>query len=130
MVKMLCSPSRNPVRKQPYEAQIAYHHLPVKTRQLQRKIKELTYGGGRYKCAFVKKTISDKNATERTTYGSQHLYDPIFGFWDHIVFTDEAHIDPTSQAQGRVTREQGTRDKPENIEERPPLKGVRFHIAA
>ena len=90
----------------------------------------MTYGGGRYKCAFVKKTISDKNATERTTYGSQHLYDPIFSFWDHIVFTDEAHIDPTSQAQGRVTREQGTRDKPENIEERPPLKGVRFHIAA
>jgi hypothetical protein len=44
--------------------------------------------------------------------------------------SDEAHIDPTSQAQGRVLREQGTRDKPENIEERPPLKGVRFHIAA
>jgi hypothetical protein len=29
-----------------------------------------------------------------------------------------------------VTREQRTRDLPENIEERPPLKGVRFHIAA
>lgn len=51
------------------------------------------------------------------------------GFWDYIVFTDEAHIDPTSQAQGMISRERGTRDAPENIEERPPLKGVRFHIA-
>jgi hypothetical protein len=58
------------------------------------------------------------------------LYDPLFGFFDHIVYTDEAHIDPTSQAQGMILREQGKRDNPENIEERPPLKGVRFHIAA
>lgn len=29
-----------------------------------------------------------------------------------------------------MTRELGTRDDPENIEERPPLAGVRFHIAA
>jgi hypothetical protein len=29
-----------------------------------------------------------------------------------------------------VLREQGKCDDPENIEERPPLKGVRFHIAA
>ncbi|KAF2185435.1 hypothetical protein K469DRAFT_726646 [Zopfia rhizophila CBS 207.26] len=105
MCKMLCSPSRNPVRKQPYEAQIAYHNLPVGKRQLQRKMKELTKG-------------------------DTHLYAPLFGFFDHIVYTDEAHVDPTSQAQGRITREQGTRDLPENIEERPPLKGVRFHIAA
>ena len=58
------------------------------------------------------------------------MYDPLFGFFDHIVYTDEAHIDPTSQAQGMVLREQGERNNPENIEERPPLKGVRFHIAA
>ncbi|KAF2174545.1 hypothetical protein K469DRAFT_707336 [Zopfia rhizophila CBS 207.26] len=116
MCKMLCSPSRNPVRKQPYKAQIAYHNLPVGKRQLQRKMKELTKG--------------DKNREERMTYGDTHLYAPLFGFFDHIVYTDEAHVDPTSQAQGRVTREQGTRDLPENIEEKPPLKGVRFHIAA
>ena len=128
--KMLCSPSQNPVRKQPYEAQIAYHNLPVGKRQLQRKLKELTQGGGRYICAFIKKIISDKNREERTTYGDTHLYAPLFGFFDHIVYTDEAHVDPTSQAQDRVTREQGTRDLPENIEERPPLKGIRFHIAA
>jgi hypothetical protein len=57
------------------------------------------------------------------------VYNPIFGYFDHIVFTDEAHVDPTSQTQDRVLWEQGTRDRPENIKEREPLKGVRFYIA-
>ena len=97
---------------------------------MQRKIKEHTKGGGRYKCAFVKKVISDKNKEGHQKYGNQHVFKALFDFFDYIVYTDEAHIDPTSQAQGRVTREQGTRDLPKNIEERPPLKGIRFHIAA
>ena len=127
--KMLVSPSRNPLRKQPLIAQIAHYNLPVGERQLQRLLKQHTKGGGRYLCAFIKKSISAKNREQRTAYGNNHIYDPLFGFFDHIVYTDEAHVDPTSQAQGRVLREQGTRDNPENIEERPPLKGVRFHIA-
>jgi hypothetical protein len=93
-------------------------------------LKRHTKGGGRYKCAFVKKTISFKNRQNRGAYGNDYVYDSLFGFFDHIVYTDEAHVDLTSQTQGRVLREQGTRDDLENIEERPPLKGVRFHIAA
>ena len=104
--------------------------MPIGKRQLQRKIKQYTNGGRQYLYAFIKKQISAKNKGTRAQYGQDHLYDPLYGFWDHIVFTDESHIDPTSQAQGRVTRERGKRDAPENIEERPPLKGVRFHIAA
>lgn len=93
-------------------------------------MKEYTKKGGRYVCAFIQKVLSQKNRLQRTAYGEEHIYDPLFRFFDHIIYTDEAHIDPSSQAQGRITREQGTRDLPENIEERPPLKGVRFHIAA
>jgi hypothetical protein len=36
---MLVSPSRNPVRDQLYEAQIEYHRLPIKKRQLQTRLK-------------------------------------------------------------------------------------------
>ena len=93
-------------------------------------MKRLTKKGRRYICAFVKKEISVKNKAEQETYSSTHIHDPLFSFFNHIVYTDKAHIDPTSQSQGRVLREQGTRDDPENIEERLPLKGVRFHIAA
>ncbi|KAG9241725.1 hypothetical protein BJ878DRAFT_519144, partial [Calycina marina] len=38
--KMPCSPSRNPVQKQPYHTQIAFYKIAVGPRQLQRKMKE------------------------------------------------------------------------------------------
>ena len=129
MCKAIVSPS-NPVREHPYEAQIAYFGIPVKKRQLQTMMKRHTRGGGRYLMAFIKKVISSANRAQRVEYGEEHLYKPLFGFWDHIIFTDEAHVDPTSEPRKRVSRELGTRDDPENITERPPLKGVRFHIAA
>lgn len=122
--------SENLVRKQPWEAQISHFEIPCKRRQLQRMIKRHIKGGGRYKCAFIKKEISRKNRFDRTTYGETNVYKSIFEFWDHIIYTDEAHVDSTSQAQVIVTREQGTRDNPENIEERLSLKGIQFHIAA
>ena len=48
-------------------------------------------------CVFVKKVISAQNYANRVTYGKAHLYDPLFGFFDHIVYTDETHVDPMSQ---------------------------------
>ena len=130
MCKMLVDPSRNPVRRQPYDAQIAYHNIPCKKRQLQAKLKEHTKKGQRYKCAFVKKVVSEKNERERETYGHKHTDKPLIGFWDHIFFTDEAHVDPTSLVQEEVLREQGTRYNEENIQYRPQKNGVKFHVAA
>lgn len=66
MCQTLVSPTKNPLRKQPYEAQIEHFKIPVKTRQLQRKMKEHTHGGGRYICAFVNKELSEKNRTQRS----------------------------------------------------------------
>ena len=116
--KMLVSPTRNPVRDQPYDAQIAYHQIPIKRRQLQYKIKEHTNGGQIYKCAFVKKEISDKNKEERVAYGKEHKDKSVEDFWSYIFFSDEAHIDPTSQAPGGILRERGKRYDDENIQER------------
>jgi hypothetical protein len=107
MCKMLVSRSRNPVRKQPYKAQIVYYNLPIKGRQLQQKLKEHTKRGAQYLYAYIKKIISTKNCAERTTYSKNHLYNPLFRFFDCVVYTDKAYIDPTSQAQGRILREQG-----------------------
>jgi len=80
MCKMLVNPSKNPVRDQPYEAQIEYHHIPVGKRQLQRKLKEHTNRGQRYKCAFVKKVISTKNRQERVEYTLKHINKPVEDF--------------------------------------------------
>ncbi|KAG9243213.1 hypothetical protein BJ878DRAFT_543482 [Calycina marina] len=54
----------------------------------------------------------------------------IDNFWAFKVFTDEAHIDPGSQAIEDILREEGKRYDTVNIEERRPLQGSKFHIAA
>jgi hypothetical protein len=45
------------------------------------------------------------------------------------VFTDKAHIDPSSLCQSYILREQGHRYNPENIQERGEKTGVKLHIA-
>jgi hypothetical protein len=46
--------------------------------------------------------LKEEPSRKELLYGDDHIYDPLFGFFDHIVYTDEAHVDLTSQAQGRV----------------------------
>ncbi len=126
--KMLVSPSRNPVRNQLYEAQIEYHHLPIKKRALQTQLKKHTNGGQRYKQAYVKKSLSTTNEGKRVDYGIKHQNKTIEEFWQYIVFTDEAHIDPSSMQQGYILRELGKRYDSTNIQ-RGEKKGVVLHVA-
>ena len=128
--KMLVSPSRNPVRDQLYEAQIEYHHLPIKARQLKTRLKQATKGGRRFKMASVKKQISSKNKDLRVKYGQEHKDKSVDDFWQYVYYTDEAHIDPSSAAQGWILREEGHRTDPENIQERPEKTGMKLHVAA
>jgi hypothetical protein len=130
MCKMLVDPTQNPVRDQLYEAQITFHNLPIQKRQLQRKLKEYTCNARRYKMAFVKKQVSVKNKEGRVTYGEKHKDDTIDEHWSHIVFTDEAHIDPKSQRVGEILREEGHRYDDKNIMERVEREGIAFHVAA
>jgi predicted transcriptional regulator len=76
----LVDPARNPVQNQLYKAQIAYHQIPCKKRQLQRKLKEHTNSGQIYKYAFIKKTISYKNKDERVAYSKEYKDKPIEDF--------------------------------------------------
>jgi hypothetical protein len=126
---MLVSPFRNPVRNQLYEAQIEYHHLPVKKRALQQQLLKNTKGARRYKQAYIQKKISAKNRREQTNYGIEHQGKGVDDFWKYIVFTDKAHIDPSSLCQGYILREQGHRYDPENIQESGEKTGVKLHIA-
>ena len=129
-IRSLVDPEKNPVQDQLYDAQIEYHKLLIRPRQLQRRLKQDTNRGQRYKCAFVKKVLSKKNMEERANYGKEHEDKSIEDFWENIFFTDEAHIDPTSQAVGNILREKGKRYNSENIQQRGEKKGVKFHVAA
>jgi len=63
-------------------------------------LREYTRSSKFYKYAFIKKQISAKNRGEREAYSERYLYDSLFRFFDYIVFTNEAHVDPTTQRQG------------------------------
>jgi hypothetical protein len=126
--EMLVSPSRNPVRNQLYEAQIEYHNLRVGKRALQRQLKKQTNNGQRRKQAYVKKKIPPKTLQTREDYGKEHKSKTIDGWWAYIFFTDEAHIDPTSQQVGYILREDGHREDSENIQQRGKKEGVKLHI--
>lgn len=128
--QMLVSPTRNPVRDQLYEAQIKYHKLNIKPRQLQRRLKACTNKGQRYKQAYIQKVLSVANKRKRLEYCQEHKDKSIDDFWQYVFFTDEAHIDPSSIRQGHILREQGHRYDTENIQQRPELLGVRIHCAA
>jgi hypothetical protein len=72
VLQMLVSPSRNPVRDQLYEAQIEYHKIPIKARQLKTRLKQATKNGRKFKMAYVKKEISEPNKNLRVKYGEEH----------------------------------------------------------
>lgn len=129
-LQMLISPSKNPVRNQAYEAQIAYHKIPLRKRALQQNLTHRASGSRRYKQAYVSKILSQKNREKRVKFGQKHQGFSVEDFWQYVFFTDEAHIDPTSTVQGHILRPQGTRYKPQNIQQRGEKKGVRLHVAA
>jgi hypothetical protein len=128
--KMLVSPSRNPIRTQTYEAQIEYYNIPIKKCALCTQFAKYTNGGQKYKMAFVKKKVSKKNTSNRTIYGKKHYWETVDSLWQYIVFTDEAHIDPSSFRVGEILRERGHRYDLENIQQRSQKSGVKLHIAA
>jgi hypothetical protein len=123
---MLISPSRNLVRNARYEAQIKYHQIPINMRQLQRCTQKHIPGAQRYKCAFVKKVVLGKNLDERAKYGAEHIDKSIEAFWEQIVFTDKAHIDPSSLTQGHILWEHRKRYNDKNIKQRPPKENIWF----
>lgn len=62
-------------------------------------------------------------------YGLEHQGKSVEDFWQFIFFTDEAHIDPSSNSVGYILREEGTRYDSVNIQERGEKTGVKLHIA-
>jgi hypothetical protein len=82
---------------------------------LHRKLKEYTKGGQRYKCAFAKKKISDKNLEGRQIYENTHKDLLIIGHFDYVIYTDKPHVDPPSMIQEEVLREERHQYDTENI---------------
>jgi hypothetical protein len=69
------------MRDQLYEAQIEYHKLLVKARQLKTRLKQVMKGGWWFKMAYVKKIISSKNKDLRVGCSREHKDKTVDDFW-------------------------------------------------
>ncbi|EPE35873.1 hypothetical protein GLAREA_05211 [Glarea lozoyensis ATCC 20868] len=105
LAKDLVNPKTNPVRDKTYGTMATHFEINAHPRTIERSVKSNTKNARRYKQAYRKKEISKKNRDKRTEYGFEHRQKKLPDFWTTIVFTDEAHLDPTSYLQGYILRE-------------------------
>ena len=108
---------------------MAFRHIKLHVRSLQRNLLKHTNGGRKYKQACISKQLSKKNRKLRIEFGEKYQDETVESFWQYINFTDEMHIDPSEQRIGHILREEGTRYATENLQERPPKQGSCIHVA-
>jgi hypothetical protein len=77
---MLVSPSKNPVRKQLYEAQIQYHSLGVTRRTLQRSLLKHTRNARKYLMPYTNKELKQTHRDNRVEWAKRHLGKTINNF--------------------------------------------------
>jgi hypothetical protein len=126
---MLVSPSRNPIRDQLLEAQIAHYGIEVGRRQLSTRLAQDTNGGQRYKAAYIKSDYSKDNVAQRLKHGETWAGKTVEDTFQWWIFTDEAHFDPSAQKAGWILREKNKRLAPENIQKRGKKEGVKLYVA-
>ena len=129
-IQAIIDPDQNPIRDQKLQAQITFLQINLKKRQVRHRLKTDTNNGGIYKAAYATKEILKKNLEERVDYGKHWGPSTLSYHWQRVIFTDEAHMDPSSSKAPTIAREQGKRYAPENIVVRAPKSGSRFHVAA
>ncbi|KAF2174692.1 hypothetical protein K469DRAFT_686002 [Zopfia rhizophila CBS 207.26] len=99
--------STNPMRWKPLKIQRRYWEISTSVRTLQRSLKRRKKRAGMY-VASRRKHIKKANKAERVIYGENNWEKPLFGYWDQVYFTDEAHYNVTGYYQvPRVLREEG-----------------------
>lgn len=119
----------NPLRIERVVNNITFLDIPIPKGQLQRKLKEYTNHGQRYKSVYITKTISKRNLTKRVEFAKYCTEQghSLEDYWRLIFWTDEVHSDPSSELESYILREEGHRYDPENIQYRGPNTGNKLH---
>ncbi|KAH7390025.1 hypothetical protein BKA66DRAFT_460320 [Pyrenochaeta sp. MPI-SDFR-AT-0127] len=80
--------------------------------------------------AALQKEITDDQAIQRAQYTLDKRFWPIEGYWDGVVFTDEAHMALDDFPQEWILRVIGERFHPKNIVEQEDQSANVVHFAA
>ncbi|KAF2256421.1 hypothetical protein BU26DRAFT_545752, partial [Trematosphaeria pertusa] len=117
----------NPVRNRKLNVQRKHHKIQASVRCLRNALR-IRRNASIYKAATSKK-ITSAQALKRQTYGATHQYKPLEGFWDGVLFCDEAHCDPGDLQHPNILREEGTRYEDSNIVTQEGKQGNQVYFA-
>lgn len=121
-IKELLEDDTNPVREDPLRIQRQVNKVPLSTRALQYNLSNRE--DAHLFVAAYSDEIRPANKKIRVSYGEEHMHQPLFGFWDHVFFTDEAHFNLYEDFQRpRILRRRGERLKRGNLRTRKRVVG-------
>jgi hypothetical protein len=122
-IEQLCDDATNLVRDAPIEVQVRENNIPLADRSLRYNLAERV--DAQVYAAAYSDDISDANKRHRVHYGGAYEDEPVFGFWDTVYFTDEAHFNPTEDFQKpRILRRRGERLQRGNVRVRKTRKAT------
>ncbi|KAF1978128.1 hypothetical protein BU23DRAFT_550225 [Bimuria novae-zelandiae CBS 107.79] len=120
----------NPVAERPLHIQAQHYNIPLAERSLRYNLSN-RMDARMYLGAYTSEMRS-QNYTARQRYGQEHKDKPLYGFWDTIFFTDEAHFNPleTFQRQ-RILRQAGNQNRIQRLVKKPSRKSLQtVHMAS
>ena len=116
------------VRSSKLDDQISRAGISASTRTVQRALRSRC-NAAIYRAA-KSKSISPTQAQQRHQYCEKYRVYPIHGFWDGVIFTDEAHMSLSELPPQNILRVRGERFKPKNILNTQPKTATDVHFAA
>lgn len=114
-------------RRRRLETQARAQGIEASRRTLQRSLRRLNAGMFR---GSTQSPITRPQAQERQEFATIYRWKSIEGFWDGVIFTDEAHMSLDDFPDEWILRVIGQREEPENVIVRPPKTANVVHFAA
>lgn len=115
-------------RRQKLQTQLRQASIQACRETLRTSLKN-RFSAGMFKAAKQRKITTAQQA-QRVTYTYHQLDKPILGFWDGVVFTDEAHCSLTDFPEDWILRVFGERLSSQNVVEEPNHSSYSVHFAA
>lgn len=120
--------STQSARRQPLYTQLRNAQIDTSLRTLQRALRDRAHAG---MCrASTQKEITDPQALQRQNHCAVNQYKAVVGFWDGVLFTDEAHMALNDFPAEWILRIYGERSAPYNVVNHADRSANVVHFAA
>lgn len=125
--KMIDAPLK--IRSRKLEHQMAYAGVSDVSRETVRRSLRTRMDAAMYRASTQSDMLPDQ-AHQRFVYTPSFCFEPTIGFWDGVLFTEEAHMSLTELPDPWILRLRGERHKQKNIVPLPKQRATSVYFAA